>query len=298
VRDSAGLVLDRAGKSEHFVLGDVRIDGLPADGSSFAWFDGDRYLAADPLDGSGTWQVQASVLPDATGRFEPASLPLFQRLFAERAVPDVHVHDPSWLSDFSPTVGMVNRYRSWRVLVAGDAAHVHSPAGGQGLNTGVQDAYNLGWKLALVLAGRAADRLLDTYAEERAPVARAVLHGSDLGRSAVFSPNPAMRLLREHVLIPLLRLEPVRQAVLDRADELDVGYRGSSLALEGGGPPGPGREAEVPGLVDRLRFHHGSCAGDRAPEWCCAHTGWSRRPSCRMPLCTSCCGRRSARWTG
>ncbi len=276
VREGAGLVLRRAGKAEHFVLGDVRIDGLPTDGSSFAWFDGDRYLAADPLDGTGTWQVQASVRPDAAGRLEPASLPLFRRLFAERGFPDVHLHDATWLSDFSPAVGVVDRYRAGRVLVAGDAAHVHSPAGGQGLNTGVQDAYNLGWKLALVLRGRAPDRLLDTYGEERAPVARAVARGSDLGHSAVFSPHPVARLLRERVLVPLLRHEPVRRAVLGRAEQLDVTYRGSSLAAGGrggggrsGGRPAvapPGRGGGAPGLVDRIRFARGPHAGDRAPD--------------------------------
>lgn len=256
VRESAGLVLRRTGKAERFVLGDVRIDGLPTDGSSFAWFDGDRYLAADPLDGRGIWQVQASV---PAGAAEAASLALFQRLFAERGFPHVRLHDPTWLSTFSPTVGAAERYRSGRVLLAGDAAHVHSPAGGQGLNTGVQDAYNLGWKLALVLRG-APDRLLDTYEEERAPVARAVLRGSDLGHSAVFSPHPAVRLLRERVLVPLLRLDPVRRALLSRADELDVGYRGSSLV---GSARPPVRGA---GPAERLRFLRGPRPGDRAPD--------------------------------
>ena len=252
VRAGAGIPLRRISRSGRFLLADVRLDGLPADGSSFAWFDGDRYLAADPLDGAGVWQVQASA-PDGGA---PASIPLLQQLFAERGFPEVRLHDATWLSDFSPSMGVVDRYRAGRVLLAGDAAHVHSPAGGQGLNTGVQDAYNLGWKLATVLRGRADDRLLDTYQEERAPVARAVLRGSDLGHSAVFSAHPAVRVLRERVLIPLLRLPTVRDAVLRRADELDVGYRGSSLV---GGEPG---------LGDRVRFRRGPRPGDRAPDAC------------------------------
>lgn len=80
------------------MLADVEIDGLPADGSSFAWFDGDRYLAADPLSGDGTWQVQASVTPDAAGTVEPASVELFQRLFAERGLPQVRLRNATWLS--------------------------------------------------------------------------------------------------------------------------------------------------------------------------------------------------------
>ncbi len=254
VRAGAGIALRRTGRPGRLLLADVRIDGLPNDGTSYAWFDGDRYLAADPLDGSGVWQVQASLPP---GSGEPVSLELLQRLFAERGSPHVRLHDATWLSDFSPSVGMADRYRAGRVLLAGDAAHVHSPAGGQGLNTGVQDAYNLGWKLALVVQGRAAPRLLDTYPEERAPVARAVLQGSDLGHGAVFSPHPVVRVLRERVLLPLLRLPAVRDAVLGRADELGVGYRGSSLVDQDG---------PAAGLVDRVLFRRAPQPGDRAPD--------------------------------
>jgi 2-polyprenyl-6-methoxyphenol hydroxylase-like FAD-dependent oxidoreductase len=255
VRRLTGIPMHGDRHTEHFVLADVHIDGLPADGSSFAWFDGDRYLAADPLSGEGTWQIQASVRPTADGTVEPASLELFQRLFAERGFPDVRLSDPTWLSNFSPNVALAERYRTGRILLAGDAAHVHSPAGGQGMNTGIQDAYNLGWKLAAVVRGRAGDRLLDTYQEERMPVARAVLSGSDLGHTAIFSANPVMTFLRDHVLMPVLRLPAMQNAILDRTAELGVGYRGSSLSAE---HPANG--------LDRVRLSRGPHAGDRAPD--------------------------------
>ncbi len=265
VRALTAIPMPGDSHQEHFVLGDVEIDGLPADGTSFAWFDDDRYLAADPLDGSGTWQVQASVRPDPAGTVEHASLELFQRLFAERGSPGVRLRNATWLSDFSPRVAIVDRYRAGRVLLAGDAAHVHSPAGGQGMNTGIQDAYNLGWKLDAVLRGRAGDRLLDTYQEERLPVARAVLTGSDLGHSAVFSPHPVMTLLRDRVLVPALRLPAVQAAMLDRVAELDVGYRDSSLVGEHASVGFSG-DGEGAGVVDHLRFRRGPHAGDRAPD--------------------------------
>ena len=265
VRTLTGIPMPGADHAEHFVLADVRIEGLPADGSSFAWFDDDRYLAADPLDGSGTWQVQANVRPDASGTVETASLELFQRLFAERGFAQVRLSDATWLSDFSPRVAIVDRYRAGRVLLAGDAAHVHSPAGGQGMNTGIQDAYNLGWKIDAVLRGRAADGLLDTYQEERMPVARSVLTGSDLGHSAVFSPHPVMTFLRDRVLVPALRLSVVQAAMLDKVAELDVGYRGTSSAREVATLGSPG-DAEGAGLVDHVRFRRGPRAGDRAPD--------------------------------
>jgi 2-polyprenyl-6-methoxyphenol hydroxylase-like FAD-dependent oxidoreductase len=258
VRRLAGIALRGDRHTEHFILGDVRIDGLPQDGSSFAWFDGDRYLAADPLSGDGVWQVQATSA-------EEVSLELFQRLFAERGFPHVRLHDPTWLTNFSPNVALVDRYRAGRILLAGDAAHVHSPAGGQGMNTGVQDAYNLGWKLAAVVRGNASDRLLDTYEEERMPIARAVLAGSDLGHNAIFSSNPVMTFVRDHVLVPVLRLPAVQSAILDRTAELDVNYRGGSLSGEWAAG-GFGSAGERPGVADRVRFARGPRAGDRAPD--------------------------------
>ncbi|MEX5717136.1 FAD-dependent monooxygenase [Geodermatophilus maliterrae] len=265
VRGLTGIPMRGDSHPEHFVLADVRIEGLPADGWSFAWFDDDRYLAADPLDGSGTWQVQANVRPDASGTVETASLELFQRLFAERGFAQVRLSDATWLSDFSPRVAIVDRYRAGRVLLAGDAAHVHSPAGGQGMNTGIQDAYNLGWKLDAVVRRKADDRLLDSYQEERMPVARSVLTGSDLGHSAVFSPHPVMTLLRDRVLVPALRLPVVQNAILDSVAELGVGYRDSSLVGEVG-TVGLNRDGEAAGPVDHVSFRRGPRAGDRAPD--------------------------------
>jgi 2-polyprenyl-6-methoxyphenol hydroxylase-like FAD-dependent oxidoreductase len=268
VRRLAGVSLHGDRHREHFVLGDVEIDGLPADGSSFAWFDGNRYLAADPLSGTGVWQVQASVQPNAAGELETASLELFQRLFTERGFPQVRLRNATWLSNFSPNVAIVDRYRVGRVLLAGDAAHVHSPAGGQGMNTGIQDAYNLGWKLAAVVRGRSGAGLLDTYQEERRPVAQSVLNASDLGHSAVFSPNPVMSFLRERILMPILQLPATQHAILDRASELDVGYRGSSLSREHDGRITvlPHHGGETADIIDRIRFQRGPRAGDRAPD--------------------------------
>jgi 2-polyprenyl-6-methoxyphenol hydroxylase-like FAD-dependent oxidoreductase len=265
VRTLTGITMRGDSHVEHFVLGDVLIEGLPSDGSSFAWFDDDGYLAADPLDGNGTWQVQASVRPDVSGSLETASVALFQCRFAERGFGHVRVSDATWLSDFSPRAAIVDRYRAGRVLLAGDAAHVHSPAGGQGMNTGIQDAYNLGWKLDAVLRGRAGHPLLDTYQEERMPVARAVLASSDLGHSAVFSSHPVMTLLRERVLVPALRLPVVQTWLLDGVAELDVGYRNSSLARETAAVDLVG-DGETAGVVDHVRFRSGPRAGDRAPD--------------------------------
>ena len=128
-------------------------------------------LSLFPLPGTDIWQFQASIPADDLDPARP-SLELFRRIFAERAgVPGVDIKDTDWLSLYKINVCLADRYRVGRVFLAGDAAHVHSPAGGQGMNTGIQDAYNLGWKLAAVLDGADAT-LLDTYEQERRPSRR------------------------------------------------------------------------------------------------------------------------------
>jgi 2-polyprenyl-6-methoxyphenol hydroxylase-like FAD-dependent oxidoreductase len=159
-------------KDERMYVGDVRLRGLDRD----AWHSWpnhpDGWLALCPLPSTDTFQFQAQVPPG--GEREP-SLKLFRELVKQRTGGmDIELKDAPWLSLYRVSVRMAARYRMGRVFLAGDAAHVHSPAGGQGMNTGIQDAYNLGWKLAAVLAS-AAEALLDTYEEERLPVAANVL---------------------------------------------------------------------------------------------------------------------------
>jgi 2-polyprenyl-6-methoxyphenol hydroxylase-like FAD-dependent oxidoreductase len=159
-------------KDERMYVGDVRLRGLDRD----VWHSWpkhpDGWLALCPLPSTDTFQFQAQVPVDQ--EHEP-SLELFQELVNERTGwTTIELIDAPWLSLYRANVRMAARFRAGRVFLAGDAAHVHSPAGGQGMNTGIQDAYNLSWKLAAVLQG-APDALLDTYEEERLPVAANVL---------------------------------------------------------------------------------------------------------------------------
>jgi 2-polyprenyl-6-methoxyphenol hydroxylase-like FAD-dependent oxidoreductase len=271
VRDTLGLVLTGDTHQERFVFGDMEVDGLDS-AAAYVWFEGDAYLAASPFPSQRAWQIQASIRPDEQGQLQPASLELFQHLVRERTGRvDVQLSNASWLSNFVSNVRMVDRYRVGRVFLAGDAAHVHSPAGGQGMNTGIQDAYNLGWKLGLVLRGQSAESLLDTYEEERLPIAQAVLKGTDVGYQAVFSSNPVVTVLRERALLPLLRVPRLQQAILSASDQLDLNYRGASLAKErrSAGPRVVGRLHElrtVLSSVDWYRVMTSPRAGDRAPD--------------------------------
>jgi len=272
VRKQLGLRFEGETKEQHFVLGDMEIEGLEPQDAGHAWLHNDGLLAAGPLPHTSTWQVLAEVRPNAAGEVEPASLELFGRLFAERAGrSDVRLSNATWLSNYRVNQRLVDRYRVGRVFVAGDAAHVHSPAGGQGMNTGVQDAYNLGWKLALVVQGKAADGLLDTYAAERIPIARAVLQRSGTGHSVVFSANPAISFVRERMLLPIVQLPIVSDAVARKMAQLDVNYRCSPLARSEElrlkhATLLPTHGGEQASLDDWLRFQRAVQAGDRAPD--------------------------------
>jgi 2-polyprenyl-6-methoxyphenol hydroxylase-like FAD-dependent oxidoreductase len=135
---------------------------------------------------------------------------------------DYGVHNPTWLSRFTDTTRQAASYRARRVLLAGDAAHVHSPAGGQGLNIGVQDAVNLGWKLAQVVSGKSPDSLLDTYQAERHPIAARVLQ-TTMAQTAINRGDDRMNALRETVS-DLLKMDEPRKRYAAMMSGLDIHY--------------------------------------------------------------------------
>ena len=141
---------------------------------------------------------------------EPTLRDLSQALIAVYGT-DFGVHSPTWISRFTDAARQAATYRDRRVLLAGDAAHIHPPDGGQGLNTGVQDAVNLGWKLAQVINGTSPERLLDTYHAERHPVAARVLR-STMASSALRRPDDRTAALRD-TIAELLSMEEPQQAI-------------------------------------------------------------------------------------
>ncbi|MBB2949056.1 2-polyprenyl-6-methoxyphenol hydroxylase-like FAD-dependent oxidoreductase [Actinoplanes lutulentus] len=132
---------------------------------------GDRRVSIRPV-GAGVYRV---VVPAEGISDEPPTIEDFRGRLRALAGTDFGVHSPRWMSRFGDATRLAERYRVGRVLLAGDAAHIHPPIGGQGLNLGIQDAFNLGWKLAAQIRGWAPDTLLDTYQAERHPVAEDVL---------------------------------------------------------------------------------------------------------------------------
>ncbi|MGP2437386.1 FAD-dependent monooxygenase [Streptomyces sp. JW3] len=191
------------------------------------------------------WQREHNV-PDS----EPVDLAEVKELVRRVTGRDFGMRDPRWLSRFHSEERQVPAYRVGRVLLAGDAAHVHSPAGGQGMNTGLQDAANLSWKLAAVLHGRAPDTLLDSYQSERHPVGRSVLRSSGGMIRLAMASRPWSRALRSAAVTTLDHAGPVRRRVAGLIS--GVGYR---YAAPRGAHPLTGRRAPDVALAGGGRLY-------------------------------------------
>ncbi|MCD0447036.1 FAD-dependent monooxygenase [Glycomyces sp. A-F 0318] len=245
VRRRAGIsFLGETWEHQRMLFGNLRVDGLD-DSAAHLWIqEPGGALTLAPMPESDTWFFTAPLPQDGGQDPSSASVEAFAEIFAERVgLPGVRFSDPLYLSVYQVNIRMVDRYREGRVLLAGDAAHVHAPAGGQGMNTGVQDAYNLGWKLAGVLRG-APDALLDTYEEERLPVAAHVL-ASTTARGRHWSGSDTARV-SERMAGAFQGKDPFSDV-----SQLSIAYRGAGLARD---------------LDEAL----GVRAGDRAPDARCA----------------------------
>lgn len=176
VRDLIGLPFPGKSVVKSIMLADVKLTTPPQDVLTVNAV-GDGFAFVAPF-GDGWYRVFAWNRRNQVDDRAPLELDEIREVARHSLGTDMGMHDPRWMSRFHSDERQVPHYRVGRVFLAGDAAHCHSPAGGQGMNTGLQDAANLGWKLAAVLKGRANDKLLDTYHEERHPVGKTVLRSS------------------------------------------------------------------------------------------------------------------------
>lgn len=211
VRKQAGITFEGETREEvRMIIADVEVEGLDRDFWEI-WSHEEGMVSLCPLPSTNAFQYQAGIAP---GQDPELSLANMQKIFECRSRrTDVRLREPNWSSLWRANVRLVDRYRERRVFLAGDAAHIHSPAGGQGMNTGIQDARNLGWKLAAVVNG-ATPALLDSYEAERRPVAAGVLALS----------NARLKQAIEQKSIPTQRDTSTMQ--------LGITYRGSALARD------------------------------------------------------------------
>jgi len=169
-------------------------------------------------------------VPDrAAAEREAPTMEEIQRLVAERGPAWMQIADPTLLAAFRCYRRYTKIIRSGRAFVAGDAAHVHSPAGGQGMNTGLGDAFNLGWKLSLVIQGQATPALLDTYQNERVPIAEEVLGLTDALVKTFTMPSAGKRWLRDRMLPAASRIPAAERRFVSRMAQVSHNYRNGPL---------------------------------------------------------------------
>ena len=249
VRHGLGRPFAGAEYPEAFLLADCRLAGSVPEDELSVYLTHDGFLAIFPF-GGGLFRLIAS-LPGAAASgadWEPhaATLAECQAVVDARGPGGVRLSDPRWLSRFRLHRRLAPQMRVGQVFLAGDAAHIHSPAGGQGMNTGIQDAVNLAWKLALVTQGASPDALLASYQVERHPVAADVLRDTDLAMRAVTLHDKPVEAVRDQVLASFSGLEPVRRRVRDRVAQLSVRYRHSPIVEDAGGADRSGPATAFP----------------------------------------------------
>ncbi|MER7953473.1 rifampin monooxygenase [Streptomyces sp. NPDC096030] len=170
----------------------------------------------------GTYRVIVPAEGVAEDRTAAPTLEEFRQQLRAYGGTDFGAHSPRWLSRFGNATRLAERYRSGRVLLAGDAAHIHPPTGGQGLNLGIQDAFNLGWKLAAEVAGWAPEGLLDSYHAERHPVAAEVLDNTR-AQMELMSTEPGARAVRR-LMAELTRIEEVNRYLIEKITGIGIRY--------------------------------------------------------------------------
>lgn len=266
VRGLAGIDFPGVPVVEQFLLADVHADWARDRATSAGWFHTDGMLLAIPMrdNDGGLWRLMADV-PKTSEHLEPEQIiARFQELIPKRTgETGVRIREALWTSVFRIQRRLAASYRAGRVLLAGDAAHIHSPIGGQGMNTGIGDAENLAWKLALVAHGHASDALLDTYTAERRPLATEVLRRTTTNTRVLVGDGPVSRALRDWLFVPLLNLPAVQRNATRTASQLWVSYRDGPLGGRGATPrPGdriPDRDCHRPdGTPTRLHPELGS----------------------------------------
>ena len=214
-----------------YMIADVVVDGPPVSDEAYMFLggQGDLFFFIIP---EGRRLIAANLPELHDVAKEKPMLEQIQALVSERAAMDLRVSDPRWLTYFRIHYRLSPHYRHGRIFLAGDAVHIHSFIGGQGMNTGIQDAYNLAWKLALVTRGSAPESLLDSYEAERRQVAEDVIATTKLvtDRAEIFAELSAKA--RKKLCAKMVISDPERLRARRHTEELDLDYRQSPITIE------------------------------------------------------------------
>lgn len=293
VRREAGIRFVGSPYPQTFILADTEADGIKP-GAAHAYLSEAGILLFFPLGAPATWRLLVMRPPaDPTPPDTPVTLAEVQAVADTYTQGAVRLRDPVWMTNFRLHHRAATAYGAGCVFLAGDAAHIHSPAGAQGMNTGIQDAQNLAWKLAHTLHGVAGAGLLDTYQTERAPIGLRVLRFTDRAFTITTSRKPLARAVRTRVapaLIPLvLSSRTARGYAFRTISQLAIRYRHTPLSTNGPNPPRRGPKAGDR-LPDAPVVHNGDTttlhARTAGPEWhlllCGPSTAWPAAELARL----------------
>ncbi len=268
VRELAGITFAGSRYEEEWILADVKIEAPPfAPDQATIYAEPRHFLAVLPLPGE-RWRLIAVRKVAQPGEpMEQASLEVLEALLLHHARAPIRLVDPAWSSPFRIGHRHATHLRDGQVLLCGDAGHIHSQVSGQGMNTGLQDAINLGWKLALVCRGKASSELLDSYDAERLPVVKSMLSGTDAATRGVTIRDAAGQRLVDELARLLLGFGQVQDHLVRNIGETQNNYRGGGCVSPfyaesaGGASTLPGDHAPraphlqtVPG-ARRVRLH-------------------------------------------
>jgi 3-(3-hydroxy-phenyl)propionate hydroxylase len=302
VRKTLGITFEGERYSgEQFIQADCKISWVLPSGRSYLFLTDDGYLMVIEMPG-GFVRVFIS-LPDADGAgaaAAAASQGAVEDIHAAPALADIRsnlarltgidadLSEPVWLARYRTSHRSANTFRRGRCFLAGDAGHVHVPIGGQGMNTGIQDAFNLGWKLAGVANGTLREDILDTYDAERRPVAKALLAGTDRSYRGILHPSDLQQRLVRMFGPFIVKTDAAQHAVGTILEELNIAYDASPLNRDLGGSTGPrpGRRAPLDATVVRLRDKATVTFAEltRADDWIVvAFAGLSAPADARIP---------------
>jgi 2-polyprenyl-6-methoxyphenol hydroxylase-like FAD-dependent oxidoreductase len=278
VRHALGLGFEGSTFERMFYVADVQVDWRFSHDALHVCLAKESFVVFFPLKGEGRYRI-VGVFPEEFAKEEGEVLyEEIERRIKQEAALELDLHDVEWFSTYKVHTRHVSKFSAGRCFLAGDAAHVHSPAGAQGMNTGIQDAYNLAWKMALVLKGDADEKLLDTYDEERLENARNLLQTTDRMFQLAAGPEWFLSFLRTNILPPLakyiLSLDTVKKFIFPVVSQIGINYRHGSLSRHAGdkdfkvkaGDRMPYFTVEGASVYDRLRepkFHWLLFAGGR-----------------------------------
>jgi 2-polyprenyl-6-methoxyphenol hydroxylase-like FAD-dependent oxidoreductase len=265
VRERCGIPFQGAPYEHVFYVADTQATGnmVPDEVNVYLWREGFHLFF--PMRGKDHWRVVGIVPPDLRDRID-ITFDTVTPSVRKEAGAGLSFNQCSWFSTYRIAHRRAARFRDRRCFLLGDAAHIHSPVGAQGMNTGLQDAYNLGWKLALVVGGRADPALLDSYEEERIPIAERLLSTTDRGFKLVVSDSWLAGLLRTQVIARIaafaMTFERIQRLGFRTISQTGIHYRKSPLSqsLEGLPETAPRAGDRFPWL--KLKFEANGAVDD------------------------------------